>query len=184
MQTGSSSSIKPLPQKIKWKAPKAYLDANKGKVFSETKAILINKILGGIIASVLTAYVFDLIREKQWLMVAVVLIALILVSKVFINSNRIISIASDIVMSPESLTLDVNDIKWNTINWYQPADVEGYPGLRAIEINFKNGDRAQTLPLVFDPKDVNEQEVLAYIREAINQNFEDQTNSRSSVLKR
>ncbi|MEN6371055.1 MAG: hypothetical protein ABFD64_03495 [Armatimonadota bacterium] len=159
-----------LSKPIKWKTPKRYLDANKEAVSKEGAEFLREKFVSCLIEATLGAYTYQLFKEGNWplfaLTAAIFLLSLYIIYT-RIARNRVINIASEVELRRNLIYLGIGSLNWPDINWYQPMPVEGFSDLRSIEISFKSGDRAQMLLLVFDPKDVDEGEIMAFMKEAI-----------------
>lgn len=173
-----------LSKPLKWKTPKRYLDANKEAVGKEVLGFFVEKVVSCLIEATLGAYTYKLFKEGNWPLFALTAaIFLLLLNFIYtrIVQGRVISIASEVELRRNFISTGLGTLSWSNINRYQLMPVEGFPDLRAIEISFRRGDRTQMLPLVFDPKDVDEREVMAFMKESIASQYEQRKKPRGSL---
>jgi hypothetical protein len=150
------------PDSIKRKVPRGYLRTQPmSRDFVWFLWMAVSMVLDGLL-------VRELLRYVPWWAAPLVFAAVLLAAHLIFSRLALAAPVrtTRVELTGTALIRDGWYINWSDVQSYQIADVRGLPDLRALEVTANWGRGSQAVTLVFDPAEVNEELLLAFLDEA------------------
>jgi hypothetical protein len=159
-----------LPKAIGWTVPKDYWKALPPEESRRiSRKAIIKFLVEVIITAVTTEAVGDFISNEQWFYAVAGIVVSALLLWLTFRYWPITNFVDNVKLTKKHIWLGSlnGTVAWSDINWYQMTNIEGMTQFRALEINIQRGDKADIVPLVFKPSEIDENAILKYIEEII-----------------